>query len=512
MTLHQDSSIDPLLGEAGWAQRLGRALAADSHAGEDAVQDTWVAALEGRMHRDAVARRWMAKVARNFTRSGRRKERAVRHAERQAARPESSDSGPAEIVARAELLQKVSAAVLELREPYRSTLLMRYLDGLSAEEIARRQEVSGSTVRNRLRRGLAQARAKLSGRNETWSEAWAALLAWRPSLELTEVLTVTKGTKIAVAGALVLTAGVWMWSGIDAPRTAVEAEAESGRTLRGALDEPAVAEDAVDPAPAERERTEVAAAVPVEAPRAALAPSTPAEAGVFLRMLVVVDHQNEPVPDVEVELPGTLEGEVERLWTDASGRCELRRPPGDVEVQLFKPEVGIARADVAFSSELDGELAQVRIVKPIHVVGRVVHPDGRPARGATVGIRMQGVIISEDIPFTPEPVDTDSEGRFELQLHSRGVFVIGAELDEVESQEVEVGLSKGHRQEIELRLMGAHAVEGTLAFFDGRPAEGASLRIEEEGGEGDLASSRTGPRSRPTGPSASPCRSPPPTS
>ena len=56
-------------------------------------------------------------------------------------------------------------AVSALEEPYRSTVLLRFFGGLRAAEIARCQETSSSTVRNRLRRALAMLRARLGGRD-----------------------------------------------------------------------------------------------------------------------------------------------------------------------------------------------------------------------------------------------------------------------------------------------------------------------------------------------------------
>ena len=94
MPYGSESTIDPLLTDAGWARRLGRSLARDRHAADDAAQDAWVAVLEGRMAAGAHPRRWLAKVARNFALLGMRKEQAVRRAERAAARSESREPDP----------------------------------------------------------------------------------------------------------------------------------------------------------------------------------------------------------------------------------------------------------------------------------------------------------------------------------------------------------------------------------------------------------------------------------
>ena len=50
--------------------------------------------------------------------------------------------------------------VLELDEPFRSTLLLRYVEGRSAADIARRQGVPAGTVRWRLKAALDDVRAR----------------------------------------------------------------------------------------------------------------------------------------------------------------------------------------------------------------------------------------------------------------------------------------------------------------------------------------------------------------
>ena len=53
-----------------------------------------------------------------------------------------------------------AAFVDELREPFRSTLLLHYFEERSSEEIARHLGVPGSTVRNRVHRGVEMLRRR----------------------------------------------------------------------------------------------------------------------------------------------------------------------------------------------------------------------------------------------------------------------------------------------------------------------------------------------------------------
>ena len=74
-----------------------------------------------------------------------------------AARPEAVPSTE-ETLELLELQQHVVRAVRELREPYRTTVLLRYTHGLSVREIAVRTGVSEAGVRQRLKRPRRVAR------------------------------------------------------------------------------------------------------------------------------------------------------------------------------------------------------------------------------------------------------------------------------------------------------------------------------------------------------------------
>ena len=68
---------------------------------------------------------------------------------------------PFECAANAELRQQVEAALQEVSEPYRATLILRDLQELSYEEIAGITAVSLGTVKSRLTRGREMLRLRL---------------------------------------------------------------------------------------------------------------------------------------------------------------------------------------------------------------------------------------------------------------------------------------------------------------------------------------------------------------
>jgi hypothetical protein len=81
--------------------------------------------------------------------------------ERVAARPEALPATD-DLVQRAELLRAVVDHVIALPEPYRSTILLRFFEERSSQEIAVRRGEPVETVRTRLKRGLAMLRDRLA--------------------------------------------------------------------------------------------------------------------------------------------------------------------------------------------------------------------------------------------------------------------------------------------------------------------------------------------------------------
>ena len=114
-------------------------------------------------------------MARNVAFETRRRERRLRAREQRAARAEGVP-GAVQIVERAQVRRLVVDAVLELGEPYRSTVLLRFSEDLPPRQIARRMGVPVETVRTRLKRALAQLRARLQREFGSDRESWSLAL------------------------------------------------------------------------------------------------------------------------------------------------------------------------------------------------------------------------------------------------------------------------------------------------------------------------------------------------
>jgi RNA polymerase sigma factor (sigma-70 family) len=171
--------IDELLAHADWLRRLARHLVHEGgDEAADAAQDTWVAALRAPPLRDRPAEPWLAEVLRNFVRRRRRTDEARRARDERAGADEHAPvPTPETLLERAQAQRLLVDLVTALDEPFRSTVLLRYFEGLSAAEIARTQNVPAGTVRWRIKEGLDRLRAALDARQRPDRRAWALLLA-----------------------------------------------------------------------------------------------------------------------------------------------------------------------------------------------------------------------------------------------------------------------------------------------------------------------------------------------
>ncbi|HUH00726.1 MAG TPA: sigma-70 family RNA polymerase sigma factor [Kofleriaceae bacterium] len=215
--------IDALLAQADWVHAVARALVRDPAEARDLAQDTMEVALKAGPSQDRPLRPWLGGVVRNLWRS--RARASARRVARETAAVGEADADaavptPAQLVERVETQQLLARRVLELDEPFRSTLLLRYYEGLSAAEIARRLELPAGTVRWRLKRGLELLRAALDAQFEGDRKRWAVLVAplvWKTPAGKTGagiaagvkgVVIVKTSTKL-IALAVLLIAAVW---------------------------------------------------------------------------------------------------------------------------------------------------------------------------------------------------------------------------------------------------------------------------------------------------------------
>ena len=238
-----DPVLDSALQEAGWLGRLARSLVKHDDRAEDAVQDTLVAALERRGEAPSSPRAWLGAILRNKLRqSARARGRREVH-EQRVERPHSVPSAH-DVNERLEVQALLLEAVRGLEEPYRSTIVARFFDGLPPREIARRHGLPVRTVNTRLERGLAQLRARLDGRfggdRATWLRVVLPFagagqgLVWK---RLGEGLGMGATAK-AAAGLVVVVGVLWLGRALREP-AGHETETRAAATPSGASASPA---------------------------------------------------------------------------------------------------------------------------------------------------------------------------------------------------------------------------------------------------------------------------------
>jgi RNA polymerase sigma factor (sigma-70 family) len=212
---------EAMLEHAAWLRRLAASLVRNDGDADDLVQETWLAALHTPPREAGPAGGWLAEVLRNAFRMRVRSDGRRTRRETEAGRlGEQASPSPEVLLARVEAQRRLATLVTELAEPLRSTVLLRYFEGLSAADIARRQGVPAGTVRWRLKTGLDRLRTVLDAESGGDRMRWGMLLAPLGGSPDVARMTVWKGilimnsaTKVGVtvtAAALLVTAmGLW---------------------------------------------------------------------------------------------------------------------------------------------------------------------------------------------------------------------------------------------------------------------------------------------------------------
>lgn len=163
---------DELLSHKTFIQNVVRGVLRDHSDVQDAVQETWMAALKRSDQIQSNPRGWLRTTA--LRKALELKRNRQRQALREAAhaRPEA-DVSVESSMERLEIHSDVVRAVLGLDDPYRSVVLMRYFQGLEPSAIAERLGAKASTVRSQLTRAHEQLRDRLDREHDR--SLWAAL-------------------------------------------------------------------------------------------------------------------------------------------------------------------------------------------------------------------------------------------------------------------------------------------------------------------------------------------------
>src|SRR6185312_15652958 len=127
------------------------------HDAQDLTQETFIKALQrqDQLKDELKAAHWLSRIATNTALDFLRRHGRVQHCELDAA-PEAHSDTPEQIVLRAEHHEYLADGLRLLSPRERTALLLRDVEGLPAEEVAKRLDCSKATVRSH----IANARTK----------------------------------------------------------------------------------------------------------------------------------------------------------------------------------------------------------------------------------------------------------------------------------------------------------------------------------------------------------------
>lgn len=226
MTHDAHPSPESLLEHREWLRAIARSLVRDESAVDDVEQRTWLTVLRNRRPVTS-ARGWLRRVVRSAAIDEHRSDSRRQAREEGSARPESLPPTD-HLVMQMEAQRAVAAAVSGLPEPYRTTVLLRYIEELSVKDVAARMAVPVKTVETRLRRALALLREALDrdfGDRRAWCLVLLPLTKTKVPIPIgaatagaTIMAAKTKAVVAAVAIVLLASGIVWTTTaGTDAP-------------------------------------------------------------------------------------------------------------------------------------------------------------------------------------------------------------------------------------------------------------------------------------------------------
>lgn len=390
----------------------------DPAAAEDLVQVTFVQALRDAAQWDErqPLLGWLTGILAHRALDLKKCADRRAHTDLDAVELPGREPSPLDAAMDGEVLERVTAAVDGLQEPYRSVLVLRLVHGLEPFAIAHALGRPPATVRKQLERGLQQLRAALPA---SIALLLAGLLATGRGLASVRTAVMT-ARRLPVAASTLVTAGgvlvmnkmllavvglvlgltvVWLWS------------------TRSPSQVPTISVVPGQPAP-------VAASldVPPEPPAAERAldrtvgTATPASAAIEV---AVLDSQTDaPLAGIGIELV-PRNGRDERLTsrraaTDAQGLAlfgSLAPGPHHVHADVAGKD-GDADADIDASAGPPQRIT-FRLRAGVLVHGTVLDAEGHPVAGASV-LRYPPNGMARD-PHPAEAATTDATGAFELR-------------------------------------------------------------------------------------------------
>lgn len=478
--------LDPqaILAEADWIRSLARRLLRDQHQADDVAQEAMVAALQGAPQPVASHRGWLAGVVRNLAWKAQRGDRRRDTREKKAHAPVET-SAPDDLVDRAVTMREVMQAVIELPEPYRSTVMRHYFDHQSATKIAKQEGVPAATVRTRLHRAHNQLRIRLQnkyGKEEFQARMLAVAgpaFSMLPPL-ITGATVMSSGWKLGLAGAVLAAAGIFWKQSTDTeqPDAVIKEEV--------AVEAPEVLEVRANPEPETVDDKEVRRNVSSIAPEEPKTKTHVTRNAAEVVVQVAWKESEAPVAQLELLLYwSSLENSnwnIERGRTDQNGECQFEVPyPCELHEIATAGQAGKPNFRKPANRIVDSETTEPFVFDlddPGRVQGFVEDLDGNRVANAEVNLWLQPSILAVDWGTTQPTaiVNTDDNGNFVVE-NVPGVFQLAAHSERhmpVECVEGKLG-PRAEAKNVRLIVGPRRQVQGQVVDTLGNPVPHVGL-------------------------------------
>jgi RNA polymerase sigma-70 factor (ECF subfamily) len=457
MPRHDPVEVEELATQVVWVRNLALAVARDArsrssgdshsvpfarairdaHAADDLAQDAWVAALRRRPDASEPLAAWFSRVMRNLVRFKARSDAHRTEREEHAAKLERDES-PALAMQRMETQEELLRAVRKLDEPYRTTVILRWFEGLEPVEIARRSNVPVRTVHTRITRALRMLRERLDrssrGDRSAWMSAWIPLLS-KPAAHWPWILAMDAKLKIAIAGVAAIGALTALYVALPAPRPLLLSGASSNASRGSELDTSTSGASAI-------ETRTTAADVARPAADSQTVVAKPTDSSLFEFDALVLDPTGSPLADLDVEFRASASSAKQSARTGADGipsstvasaskAIEHARSGADgiVHLAVAIPNGTLAPVSNEWTTVLEPKIQPFRypsryvlvVAHPISLAGTVVDERKHPIAGAEVRcspppIRERLTLVLDDCAWIAWKAITDADGRFQLPV------------------------------------------------------------------------------------------------